>query len=89
MSFFTSLFNAVQSPANGSLSFVLCAFAPDSESGDFYMPSAKGGMVGMPKKSISKGVPVKEGDEAQTVSAENKTTVMEQCQKVFGFASTL
>jgi protochlorophyllide reductase len=89
MTFLSSVLNASQSPANGSLSFVLCAFAPDSESGDFYMPSARGGMVGKPKKTISRGVPLKEGDEALTVSAENKTTVMEQCQKVFGFASTL
>ena len=47
-----SVLNASQSPAHGSLGFVLCAFAPDSESGDFYMPSAMGGMVGKPKKTI-------------------------------------
>ncbi len=77
-------FRYVQSPADGSLDIGMCCFSPDANSGDFYMPSSKGGMVGKPKKSISGGMPVKSGTEAESVSEANKKLVMDKCEEIFG-----
>lgn len=82
--FAAPLFGAPQSPADGSLDIGMCCFGPDSNSGDFYMPSRAFGAVGDPKKSISGGVPIKDGSETETVSEQNKKVVMEECEKLFG-----
>ena len=79
----------VQSPADGSLPIGMCCYSKEAESGDFYMPSGRSGFVGAPKKTVSGGAAVKKGGEEQTVSAENRKVVMEACEKVFGFTSTL
>lgn len=78
----------VQSPADGCLSIGVCCFGPEANSGDLYMPSKKGGMTGPPKKSVSGGELVVK-NESQTVSEVNKKLVLEECERVFGFASTL
>lgn len=75
------------SAADGSLGCVMACFAPDANSGDFYMPDSMGGMRGAPFKSIVGGKPFK--TEKESLSEKNKKTIIESCEKAFGFSSTL